>query len=290
MGGFIPHPPQWGTFALEAHPRKALLDTLGESVNPQLEGYTWDISIKCKVGALLNKITSKTFNSISRQVVLYANLSESEATGSTLLLVIQAIVDKAKFGAMFSDLYANLCRRLMDNISLNVQVFVTSNGQQEPISGRAFFQARLLRLCQIEFERRWLVVNSDRQPTALHRDGLYTAAKMKRQRISAARFMGELFRAGIAADAIVRQCITMLLWNTVSPEVLLDTTVLEDDMVESVCALLTAAGKKLDHGETREHMNGYFGRIKEIAGRGDVSSRARFKLQVSASLEYVEVL
>lgn len=280
-GGFIPRPPQWETFALEPHSRKTLLGFLGENINPQLEGYAWDISIKCKVGALLNKVTTQTFESLSNQLIFYADLSMSDVTGSTLLLVIHAIVDKTKAGALFSDVYAKLCRKLMDEISPHVRVCPTNDSRQELVSGRDFFKDRLLRLCQTEFGRRWLDVNSGRQLAAPYSDELYDMAKTRRQRISATRFIGELFKAGVVAEGTVGRCITMLLWNTISPQVILDTSVPENEMIESVCALLSAAGKELDRGEMQEEMNGYFERIENLMKRNSICSRMRFMLQVS---------
>ena len=287
-GGFIPHPPQWQNFALERHPRKNLLSCLGENVNPQLDGYAWGISIKCKVRALLNKITSQTFDSISDQLILYADLSVSDVTGSILLLVIHIIIDNAKAGALVSGVYAKLCRKLMDNLSPNVQVGSTSYGQRELVPGSAFFREYLLRLCQVEFDRRWLAISSSQESTALHSKDLYTLAKTKRQRLNITCFEGELFMAGVAADTIVRRCVTMLLWNTVSPELLLETAIPEDAMIESACALLLSVGKELDHGATRQQMDGYFKRIKRIARKDIISPRTQFMLQVSASLRELE--
>ncbi|KAG8690394.1 hypothetical protein FRC11_011933 [Ceratobasidium sp. 423] len=91
----------------------ANLEPLEQSENRQI--------MDRKVRALLNKITMGNFDSISDQILEWANESEQEQDGATLMRVVILIVEQAKGDAKFSDVYARLCRKMMDRISPNVQ-------------------------------------------------------------------------------------------------------------------------------------------------------------------------
>ncbi|CAE6375738.1 unnamed protein product, partial [Rhizoctonia solani] len=74
-----------------------------------------------KVKALLNKLTMEKFDSISDQIIEWANKSEQEKDGTTLMQVIKLVFEKAKDEAAFSEMYARLCRKMMERVSPNVQ-------------------------------------------------------------------------------------------------------------------------------------------------------------------------
>ncbi|KAG6804813.1 hypothetical protein H0H92_002240, partial [Tricholoma furcatifolium] len=75
------------------------------------------VIVKRKVTALLNKLAMANFDSISDQIIEWANKSESQADGNTLIRVIALVFEKATDEAMWSEVYARLCRKMMERIS-----------------------------------------------------------------------------------------------------------------------------------------------------------------------------
>ena len=62
-------------------------------------------------------------------------------------------------------------------------------------------------------------------------------------------FIGELYRQTLISEAVIHRCLKSLLTEIENPE--------EED-IESLCKLLTSAGRNLDHprAETREESAG----------------------------------
>ncbi len=104
-----------------------------------------------KVRALLNKLTPENFDSISDQIITWANKSEHEKDGRTLIQVIRLVFEKATDEAKFSEMYARLCRKMMEQISPNI----TDESLDKPITGGQLFRKYLLNRCQEDFERGW---------------------------------------------------------------------------------------------------------------------------------------
>src|SRR5882724_4454072 len=113
--------------------------------------------VECKVKGLLNKLTMKKFDSISDQIIGWANRSEKEQDGRTLIQVIRLVFEKATVEAAWSEMYAHLCRKMMERISQNVQDHGIRNADGKPIAGGQLFRKYLLNRCQEDFERGWSV-------------------------------------------------------------------------------------------------------------------------------------
>ena len=62
-----------------------------------------------KVKSLLNKLSMEKFDSISHQIIEWANKSEKEKDGRTLIQVIRLVFEKATDEATWSEMYARLC-------------------------------------------------------------------------------------------------------------------------------------------------------------------------------------
>ena len=88
-----------------------------------------------KVRSLLNKLTMEKFESISNQIIQWANKSENEKDGHTLIQVIRLVFEKATDEANWSEMYARLCRKMMEQISQNVQDDGIRNQDGKPIAG-----------------------------------------------------------------------------------------------------------------------------------------------------------
>ena len=68
--------------------------------------------VQRKVKALLNKLTMEKFDSISDQILEWANKSEQESDGRILRQVIALVFEKATDEAAWSSMYALLCRKV----------------------------------------------------------------------------------------------------------------------------------------------------------------------------------
>ncbi|KAI0369021.1 ARM repeat-containing protein [Pilatotrama ljubarskyi] len=227
-----------------------------------------------KVRALLNKLTVKRFDSISNQIIAWANKSEKEQDGRTLIQVIRLVVEKATDEATWSEMYARLCRKMVEQISPNL------------------FRKYLLNRCQDDFERGWVAKeataaaaatkatedqaakaaaeNNKDGESALYSDEYYAAQKAKRQGLGLIKFIGELFKLQMLTERIMHECVKKLLGNVENPE---------EEEIESLCKLLTTVGQLLDTPKARAHMDVYFSRMKELTKSPNVNSRMQFMLQ-----------
>ncbi|KAJ3722501.1 armadillo-type protein [Lentinula raphanica] len=235
-----------------------------------------------KVKALLNKLTTENFDSISDQIIAWANKSEQHSDGRTLIKVIHLILEKAMDEATWSEVYAHLCRKMMMKISPKVQDEGMKDLDGNPVSGGQLFRKHLLRRCQDYFERSWVtkdaqaITNGTLQTTkedlnlSLYSDEYYAAQKVKRHGLGLIKFIGELFKLHMLNERIMHECVKNLLSNAENAE---------EDAINTLCTLLTTVGRTLDTAKTSPHMNLYFGCLKELAENPIFSSRTRFMLQ-----------
>ncbi|KAG9036964.1 hypothetical protein FS837_001570 [Tulasnella sp. UAMH 9824] len=64
--------------------------------------------VERKVKALLNKLTLENFDSVSNQILEWANKSKNKKNGATLILVIKLVFEKATDDAHWSEMYARI--------------------------------------------------------------------------------------------------------------------------------------------------------------------------------------
>ncbi|KIL56956.1 hypothetical protein M378DRAFT_88533, partial [Amanita muscaria Koide BX008] len=200
----------------------------------------WPEVVDRKVKALLNKLTMENFDSISDQIIQWANRSENQKDGRTLAQVVRLVLGKATDEAMWSDMYARLCRKMMEQISPKVQHEGFRNSEGSPIPGGQLFRAYLLSKCQDGFERGWSVKEaaaankkSDSGEVALYSDEYYAAKKAKRQGLGLIKFIGELFKFQMLTERIMHECIKKLLGSVQDPK---------EEEIESLCKLFTTVG------------------------------------------------
>lgn len=247
-----------------------------------------------KVKGLLNKLTMEKFDSISDQIIAWANKSEKEKDGRTLIQVIRLVFEKATDEATWSEMYARLCRKMMEQISAKVQDDSIKNPEGKPIAGGQLFRKYLLNRCQEDFERGWVAKEAaaaaaaskaiedeavkaaaqkkgdGEEEVALYSEEYYAAQKAKRQGLGLIKFIGELFKLQMLTERIMHECVKKLLGNVENPE---------EEEIESLCKLLTTVGQLLDTTKARAHMDVYFSRMKELTKSTNVSSRMQFMLQ-----------
>ncbi|KAG1782039.1 armadillo-type protein [Suillus placidus] len=214
-----------------------------------------------KVKALLNKLTMEKFETISDQIIQWANKSVDEKNGRTLIQVIRLVFEKATDEAAWSEMYARLCRKMMEQISPEVQDEGIKNMEGKPIRGGHLFRKYLLNRCQEDFERGWFAKEATEY---------YAAQEAKRQGLGLITFIGELLKVRMLTERIMHECVKKLLGNVENPE---------EEEIESLCQLLKTVGQLLDTPKARAHMDVYFMRMKELGKSHNVSTRMQFMLQ-----------
>ncbi|KZT72291.1 hypothetical protein DAEQUDRAFT_755150 [Daedalea quercina L-15889] len=240
------------------------------------------------VRSLLNKLTMERFDSISDQIIAWAN---KEQDGRTLIQVIRLVFEKATDEAAWSEMYARLCRKMMEQISPKVQDEGIKNAEGKPIAGGQLFRKYLLNRCQEDFEHGWAAKENtaaaaatkatedeaakaaaekdEDGEAALYSEEYYAAQKAKRQGLGLIKFIGELFKLQMLTERIMHECVKKLLGNVENPE---------EEEIESLCKLLTTVGQLLDTPKARVHLDVYFTRMKELVKNPKVNSRMQFML------------
>ncbi|PBK86878.1 ARM repeat-containing protein [Armillaria gallica] len=237
-----------------------------------------------KVRALLNQLTMEKFDSLSDQIIRWANKPEKEKDGRTLIQVIRHVFENAIDQALWSEMYARLCRKMIEEIKDDG----IRNAEGEPVVGGQLIRKYLLNKCQDNFERGWgtkqavaaatasKVIEDEtaaekkgngEQEIVLYSEEYYAAQKAKRQGLGLVKFMGELFKLQMLTERIMHECVKKLLLNP------------EEENIESLCVLLTTVGKLMDTTMAQAHMDVYFSRVKELAKSPNVSSRIQFMLR-----------
>ena len=254
--------------------------------NPSLDAESPEM-VERKLKTLLNKLTTERFDSISDKIIAWANKSEKENDGRTLTQVITVIFESATNDAMFSGLYARLCRTMLEKVSPMVQDHHTLTAKRKPCTGGQLFRKYLVNRCQEDFERAWFNTgttdvqavkeatekNEVDEVSELRPDDHHAAAKAKRRALGLIVFMGELFKLQILTERIAHECIKMLLRNVENPE---------EDEVESLAVFLTATGSLLDTPKAHAQFDVYFSRIRKLLQSKNVNGRLAFKLVVCA--------
>ncbi|KAF8520278.1 hypothetical protein BU17DRAFT_89283 [Hysterangium stoloniferum] len=252
--------------------------------------------VERKVKSLLNKLTMEKFDSISDQIIAWANRSEKEKDGRTLIQVIRLVFEKATDEAAWSEMYARLCRKMMEQISQNVQDDGIRTSEGKPIAGGQLFRKYLLNRCQEDFERGWSVKEASAKAAeskaaddkavkdaaekaeaagkgtgeeVLYSDEYYAAQKAKRRGLGLVKFIGELFKLQMLTERIMHECIKKQLSNVENPE---------EEEIESLCKLLSTVGRQLDTDKARSHMDVYFQRMKELSKSANITSRMQYML------------
>ncbi|EIM21897.1 hypothetical protein WALSEDRAFT_32440 [Wallemia mellicola CBS 633.66] len=254
--------------------------------------------IEKKVKGLLNKLTIEKFEPISDQIIIFANKSENEDDGRTLRLVIKLVFEKATDEAVWSEMYARLCRKMYDQLSANI----SDKDQPTTTTGGRLFRKYLLTRCQEDFEKGWSdkaaaskaaaekAAEDDAKRQANEEaeadiakggepkadaqslsDEYYAAQKAKRRGLGLVRFIGELFKLTLLTAKVMHLCIMQLLQRD-------DTKEVEEEDIESLAKLLTTVGGMLETPEAKRHIDSYFSHMQDIVDSPKTSSRLQFML------------
>ncbi|KAF6761505.1 armadillo-type protein [Ephemerocybe angulata] len=226
-----------------------------------------------QVKLLLEALTTKPdgFNEISDRVVAWANTSERERDGRTMIAVIRAIVTTLSTGdTTRSEVYGRLCRKLMDGVSLGVRDDELVDTDGKPVSGPQLFRKYLLNRCQEIFEK---FLESMAEGDVTPRESEVVQPSTNKQAISLSvlcSFMGELFKQGMLAERVMHECLKALLGNMEGPG---------EEQLEGLCSFLNSIGARLDIPAARAHMDIYFQRVETFSTNPQVELRMRGKLK-----------
>ena len=242
--------------------------------------------VESEIKGLLSTLTMEKFDPISDQIIAWANKSEKEKDGRTLNQVVRLVFERATDQAACSKMYARLCKKMMAQISNNVQDDGIKNNKGIPITGGQLFRKYLLNRCQEDFERAWVSKEATAAAAAtkaleneaadaktneggteeivLYADEYYAAQKARRQSLGLIKFIGELFKLQMLTERIMHVCVKKLLGNVDNPE---------EEEIEGVCKLLATVGSMLDMGV-------YFSRMKKLMKSPNVTPRIQSMLQV----------
>ena len=229
------------------------------------------VDVERKVKTLLNELTMDEFDSISDQIIEWANKSEGERDARTLIHVSRLVFEKAINDAVRSEVYARLCKKMIETISPGVQDDGIRSSDGKLVVGGQIFQKYLLSRCQEDFERDWTAKGAGTFGEVEH----YAAQRVKQRGLGLIQFIGELYRLQVLTERTMHECIKKLLSNIDDPE---------EEEIESLCLLLTTVGKLLDNPKARAHMDIYFARMEEMERSSDVAPRIQFMIRVSSSV------
>lgn len=208
---------------------------------------------------------------------------ESKVTNEECLVgLITLICEKAIDEPHFATVYAMLCSKLFTELPA-YQEWICPSG----VVAENIFRKLLLKRCQEEFEKdaKWAADDAaaqvERAELRKRIDTLsaeeklriaeedYERSKLKRRVLGNIRFVGELFLQRLISESIIHRCIYSLL-KSEEPE--------EED-VESLCKLITATGKQLDHPSAKDIIDSYFEKMGDLSNdEKKLSSRIRFML------------
>ena len=233
-----------------------------------------DQSAEREVKGLLDQLTMEKFDTISNQIVEWANKSEAERDCQTLTHVTKLVFEKAIDETAQSEVYARLCRKMMERISANVQDDAVRGAGGRPIAGGQLFRKYLLDRCQEDLERRW-ATKGPAGEAEFYSTKHYVPQKTRRQGLGLIQFIGELYKLQMLSERIMHDCIQKLLSSIDNPK---------EEEIESLCRLLETVGKLLDKQDGRVHMDIYFTRMKELGRSRNITPRARFVLRVSSTV------
>ncbi|RGB26845.1 armadillo-type protein [Rhizophagus diaphanus] len=242
-------------------------------------------AVQREVKMLLNKLTLKNLDSISSQIIDYANKSKDERDGRMLREVTRLIFESSFDDTRYCAIYAQLCRIVMERVDPEIIDENVKNTEGKCAQGATLFRKYLFNRCQEEFEKGWKVnvpvPSNDKGEFDLY----YAAAKAKRQWLSLVIFLCELFKLNMLTERIMHECIKKLLIFQGSPE--------EEEM-ECLCKLMNIIGERLDHvkpnpheqmkltqldhAKAKKYMESYFDRMEEISKLPNLSSRIKFMI------------
>jgi translation initiation factor 4G len=217
------------------------------------------------VRGILNKMTPSKHEQFLAKILALEINDEEKLSG-----VIQLFFEKALDEPMYAATYAQMCQ------SLSTKQVVSSTDPTESLS----FRTLLLSRCQKVFQKDSdILIDVDNKrkevqkaetkekKTILETELISLIDRNRRTTLGNIKFIGELYKVGNITENVMHNCIRRLLQAP------------DEEAIESLCRLLTTAGKNLDSQKNSGIMNSYFQALDSITKQNNISNRIRFLVQ-----------
>ena len=217
------------------------------------------------VMSLLNKITVDSFQGITNQI------AEIEITQPWQMdVVIGLIFDKAVVEHHYSELYADMCKKLR-NTWPELTGVDQETGQSVPVT----FTRAIIEKCQVEFDAIPDTLETTEADLAKARgnlDDLEIFKHKKKERILGnMKFIAQLFLMRILSSRVVRSVVEQLLFRTDEPE---------EHYIECIGILLHNIGATLMGSESgRAYVGQFVDRMKDLCTRECYGKRIKFLMK-----------
>ncbi|PKK71726.1 ARM repeat-containing protein [Rhizophagus irregularis] len=217
-----------------------------------------------KIKALLNKLTLKNFDSISNQIIFYANNRRDGYMFREIVRLIFESHDEQNFSAIY---YAKLCSKMIERVDPKIISFKKSRNKF--LKGGILFKKHLISRCETDFKNgSWKVnielpLNKNGEPDLMSNE-YYAAAKIRRQGLGLISFIGELFNLNIISEKVVYECIEKFL------------ELPEEVEMENLCRLMNIENTKSNKRDQK--MESYFEQMEELSTSPNLSIRIKFML------------
>jgi hypothetical protein len=215
--------------------------------------------------SLLNKITVDSFQAITNQI------AEIEITQPWQMdVVIGLIFDKAVVEHSFSEMYAEMCKKLRTTWPELTGVD-QETGQSVPVT----FTRAIIEKCQVEFD----AIPDTLEPTEAdiakargNPEDLEMFMQKRKERILGnMKFIAQLFLMRILSSKVIRSVVEQLLFRTDEPE---------EHYIECVGILLHNIGATLMESESgRAYVGQFVERMKDLISRPSYGKRIKFLMQ-----------
>jgi len=221
--------------------------------------------LRRQVMSLLNKLTVDSFGQITNQI------SEIEITQPWQMdVVIGLIFDKAIVEHKFSEMYAEMCRKLR-NTWPELTGVDSETGQAVPVT----FTRAIIEKCQVEFDG----IPDTLEPTEAEiakakgdpQDLELFMMKKKERILGNMKFIAQLFLMRILSSRVVRSVVEQLLFRREEPE---------EHYIECVGILLHNIGATLYETESgRAYIAQFVERMKVLCNRPNYGKRIKFLMK-----------
>ncbi|CAG8759048.1 21571_t:CDS:2, partial [Dentiscutata erythropus] len=156
---------------------------------------------------------------VTNQIISIVNRSKEEKDGHTLRTVIYIIFDYACQCRNFSDLYAHLCKNLMDGMDQDIIDKYIKMPDGYVAKGRNLFLKYLYTKCQIELEKGCAADLYIKREEREEND-YFLAIRERKRWLGLARFFAELFKRNVITESMIHKCDLIELrkngWNPVN--------------------------------------------------------------------------
>ena len=221
--------------------------------------------LRRQVMSLLNKLTVDSFGQITNQI------SEIEISQPWQMdVVIGLIFDKAVVEHKFSEMYAEMCKKLR-NTWPELTGVDSETGQAVPVT----FTRAIIEKCQVEFD----AIPDTLEPTESEiarakgdpQDLEMFMMKKKERILGNMKFIAQLFLMRILSSRVVRSVVEQLLFRRDEPE---------EHYIECVGILLHNIGATLYETESgRAYIGQFVERMKELCDRPNYGKRIKFLMK-----------